>query len=99
MALICDSGRPFGVTSVHVSPPSRVTWIRPSSDPVQITLASTGEGAMVKIVPYTSPPAPSFVIGPPPGPCLVVSLRVRSGLITSHESPRSPVRSSTLPPW
>ena len=36
-----------GVTSFHVVPPSRVTWISPSSVPAQMTLPSTAEGATV----------------------------------------------------
>ena len=34
----------FGVTSVQVAPPSRVTCTTPSSDPVQMTLTFTGDG-------------------------------------------------------
>ena len=40
----------FGVTFVHVFPPSRVTCTRPSSDPVQIVFFSIRDGATVKIV-------------------------------------------------
>ena len=34
-----------GVTSCQVLPPSRVTWIRPSSVPTHNKEASSGEGA------------------------------------------------------
>ena len=36
-----------GVTSFHVAPPSVVTWITPSSLPVQITESLTYDGATV----------------------------------------------------
>ncbi len=36
-----------GVTSFHVLPPSRVTWIRPSSVPTQIVRSSRYDGAIV----------------------------------------------------
>ena len=45
------SGIPLGVTFRQVLPPSRVTWIRPSSEPVQIVPGSRGDSATVKIVP------------------------------------------------
>ena len=31
---------PGGVTLAHVLPPSRVTWIRPSSEPAQMRFTS-----------------------------------------------------------
>ena len=40
---------------------------------------------------YTSPPAPSFVIGPPPGPKFSFLFFVKSGLISSHVVPLSVV--------
>ena len=40
-----------GVTFFHVLPPSRVTWIRPSSVPAQSTFTSRFEGARA----YTTP--------------------------------------------
>ena len=42
------SGRSGGVTFSQFLPPSRVTCTKPSSDPVQITLPSCGDGAIVK---------------------------------------------------
>ena len=36
-----------GVTSVNVRPPSRVTWISPSSVPAHRSCSSSGDGAMV----------------------------------------------------
>src|SRR5258706_2154446 len=41
----------------------------------------------------------SVVIGPPDLPCLLLSLRVRSGDISSHVSPSSRVRSRTCEAW
>ena len=38
---------PGGVTSVQLRPPSRVTWISPSSVPTQILFASRSDGAIV----------------------------------------------------
>ena len=46
-----QAGMPCGVTSLQVLPPSRVSWIRPSSVPTQISSLSRGEGAIVKITP------------------------------------------------
>ena len=43
-------GASGGVTLRHVVPPSRVTYTRPSSEPVQIVDASRRDGAIVKIV-------------------------------------------------
>src|SRR5580658_9150190 len=34
-----------GVTSVHLAPPSMVTWMAPSPEPDHNTLTSSGEGA------------------------------------------------------
>ena len=39
------SGMSFGVTFVHVLPPSRVTCTRPSSEPAQMMLTSVLPGA------------------------------------------------------
>src|ERR1041385_7824459 len=75
------SGRPGGVTVFQFAPPSRVTATTPSSDPVQMTLPSFGDGAIVKTVAYVSTPVLSFVIGPPDDPIVFGSCRVRSGLI------------------
>ncbi|HEX2077771.1 MAG TPA: hypothetical protein VHG08_08685, partial [Longimicrobium sp.] len=76
-----------GVTSVHVPPPSRVTCTRPSSEPVQIVPTSRGDGAMVKMVPYVSTPVWSSVIGPPEGPRVAGSERVRLGEMRSQLLP------------
>ena len=40
-----------GVTFVQVLPPSRVTWMRPSSDPDQIKLTSFLPGPIENTVP------------------------------------------------
>src|SRR5438552_8334180 len=39
-----------GVTLVQFFPPSRVTWIRPSSEPVQMSPFTRGDSASAKIV-------------------------------------------------
>ncbi len=91
LILVC-SGRSGGVTSVQLPPPSRVTWTRPSSEPAQITFGSWYDGASVKIVAYVSTPVWSFVMGPPDGPVVSGSARVRSGLIRSQLWPSLSVR-------
>ena len=45
-----NAGRPPGVTFVQFLPPSRVTCTRPSSDPAQMTLPFTADGASVNTV-------------------------------------------------
>src|SRR5665213_4483100 len=81
------SGIPLGVTLVQCAPPSRVTYTSPSSDPVQITFVLSLDGPIAKIVPYTSGAFMSCVIGPPDGPMVAGSWRVRSGLIRVHDWP------------
>src|SRR5574338_523038 len=81
----------LAVTLVQVVPPSCVTWTRPSLEPVQITPARAGDSAIANSV------APSNVmrlsVVTPPELCwCVVSLRVRSGLITCQLAPPSVVR-------
>ena len=71
----------------------------PSSVPTYSVFASCGDSSITTIVPYTSPPAPSLVMGAPPHPCRALSFRVRSPEIGVHRAPRSVVRNSTLPPW
>src|SRR5690606_11611744 len=82
-----NSGVPGGVTFVQFAPPSRVTCTRPSSEPTQIVPASWYDGAMVKITAYVSTPVWSFVMGPPDGPIVFGSCRVRSGLMRSQVWP------------
>src|SRR5437667_7286317 len=89
----CGSLGMFPVTSIHCAPPSRVTCTRPSFEPAQITPAPpcAGDSAMANRV------APSNVmrlsVVTPPELCwCVVSLRVRSGLITFQLAPPSVVR-------
>src|SRR4030088_250483 len=89
-----NAGIAGGVTFVHVRPPSRVTCTRPSSEPVQITRASRLPGPTLKMVPYTSGPFMSPVIGPPDGPIVLGSCRVRSPLSAAHVWPASVVRQS-----
>src|SRR3989304_5217504 len=69
----------FGVTFFQLVPPLRVTWISPSSDPVQITPLAIGDSAIVKTTPYVSTPVWSFVIGPPEAPSVFGSLRASGG--------------------
>src|SRR5579863_1246988 len=54
---------------------------------------------MSKIVFVYSAPETSLVIGPPAAFWCALSLRVRSGLITIHERPRSVLWKTTLPPY
>src|SRR5690349_9671490 len=94
-ALACDAsitlmpagGRSFGVTFVHVLPPSRVTWTSPVLAPTQRTPALTGDGASAVIDPpgagAPTPPAPGPSAGRAPG------IAARSGLIFVHVWPRS----------
>src|SRR4029079_14515035 len=77
----------FLITLVHVLPPSRVTCTLPSSVPTQITLGSTIDGAIVRIVQWNSAAVLSVTIGSPDDFCLLLSLVVRSGLMISHDCP------------
>src|SRR5450432_3006736 len=86
------SGICFGVTFVHVLPPSRVTCTSPSSEPVQIVLTDFLLGPTAKITPYTSGPFMSPVIGPPDFSCVLGSWRVRSPLSAVQLRPPSVVR-------
>src|SRR5262245_13767867 len=93
-------GRPVmaAVTFVQFLPPSRVTCTTPSSVPTQLVLESTGDSDMERIAPTVSAPLRSSQIGPPLESCLVLSLRVRSGLIGVKCAPPSVEWNSTLPP-
>src|SRR5262249_4112815 len=95
------SGNPemLGVTLVQFLPPSRETWTSPSSLPAQSRSFSRGDSATAKIVPYTSTPVLSPVIGPPDHFCLLGSLRVRSGLTGAQCRPPSLVLKRTLLAW
>src|SRR5581483_113626 len=86
------------VTLLQCSPPSCVTCTTPSSVPTQIVLGSTGEMEIERMQPKVSAPLMSHQIGPPLVCCLVLSLRVRSGLIGVQLLPPSVERKSTLPP-
>ena len=55
-----------------------------------------GDGAMAKMVAYVSTPVWSRVMGPPEGPMVDGSARVRSGLTTSQVAPSSVDRWTTL---
>src|SRR6267154_2848732 len=88
----------FAVALLQFFPPSRVTWATPSSVPTQIVFGSTGEIDMERIAPTVSAPLRSSQIGPPLLCCLVLSLRVRSGLIGVQLLPPSVEWNSTFPP-
>ena len=88
----------FGVTFFHVTPPSRVRWMSPSSDPAQISPFTSGDSASAKITPYVSTPVWSFVIGPPEAPSVFGSLRASGGLMMRSSVPRSASTKSWLPP-
>src|SRR5262245_47876585 len=97
------SGRPTlvrpGVTLLQLLPASRLTWTRPSSLPAHSRPFWVGDSASAKIVPYTSTPVLSPVIGPPDHFCLPLSLRVRSPLTFVHVLPSFCVMKRTLAPW
>src|SRR5215467_8483385 len=95
MLTVPHSGMALGVTFDQFFPPSVVTWIRPSSEPVQIKSFCTGDSTTEKIVSYTSTPVLSLVMGPPEATCLLLSLRVRSGLMICQVMPPSVVLKST----
>src|SRR5215470_16364205 len=80
----------FLVRLVQFLPPSRVNCSRPSLVPAQITPASLGDSAMAKITPAYSTPMLSGV-RPPELPMRLLSLRVRSGLMTCQLLPPSVV--------
>ena len=82
---------PGGVTFAQRLPPSVVTCTSPSSDPVQMTFLSVLPGPTAKITAYTSGPFMSPVIGPPDGPIVASSCRVRSPLIAVQPWPPSVV--------
>src|SRR5579875_590536 len=87
-----------GRTSLQFAPASVLTCTSPSSEPTQITLSVSGETAIEEIVSNISSPVTSALIGPPGRPCLLLSLRVRSGLITFQCWPSSKLSNSTLAP-
>src|SRR5690348_7138188 len=88
-----------GRTWLQWPPPSVVTYTNPSSEPVQMMLSLSGEKAIVDSVSNISSPVMSALIGPPERSCLLLSLRVRSGLITFHgRTPGSSDSNSTFPP-
>src|SRR5262245_8200253 len=87
----------FADTIVQCAPPSWDTWTSPSFDPAHSTPAFSGDSASANSV------APSNVIrlsvDTPPELCWwVVSLRVRSGLITCQLDPPSFVTCTTWLP-
>src|SRR5579864_9642089 len=97
MLTVPHSGIALGVTFSHFWPPSRVTWTMPSSLPAQIRSFCTGDSTTEKMVSYTSTPVLSLVMGPPEDCCLLLSLRVRSGLMMVQLMPPFVVLNSTSP--
>src|ERR1051326_211878 len=95
MLTVPHSGIAFGVTFDQFFPPSAVTCTRPSSEPAQIRSFCSGDSTTEKIVSYTSTPVLSLVMGPPAATCLLLSLRVRSGLMICQLMPWSLVLNST----
>ncbi len=86
-------------TSVQVRPPSRVTCMFPSSVPVQMTPACTGDSATVVMAPWCSAPELSRV-SPPLRPMTIFSGSwvERSGEMAVQLSPPSVVFSRWFPP-
>ncbi len=80
----------LAVTFVQCFPASRVICTRPSFVPAQITPASFGDSAIEKTTPAYSTPMLSGV-RPPEIPILLLSLRVKSGLMTCQLLPPSVV--------
>src|SRR5262252_730696 len=86
-------GRPgrLAVTLDQFAPLSRVTCSCPSLVPAQVTPFSRGDSAIAKTTPAYSTPTLSGV-SPPDRTWRVLSLSVRSGLITCQVCPPSDVR-------
>ena len=88
---------------VHVCPPLVVSWTTPSSLPVRIVPARAGDSATVVRVPKSPTPSSRESVVesrtmPMIGSSFHLPFRVRSALITSHDSPPSRVRKRRLPP-
>src|SRR6185437_4449596 len=100
MHVIVDQvGKSGGRTAFQCPPSSVVTYTKPSSEPVQMILSLKGETAIVDRVSNISSPVMSALIGPPERCCLLLSLRVKSGLITFQGStPGSSDSNTTFPP-
>src|SRR5438270_11120032 len=92
------SPNPLGVTLVQCFPPSRVKLISPSSEPVQMSPFTRGDSAIAKIVPQYSAVVWSSVIGPPEGPSVAGSWRVRSGDTTVQLRPSLVGLNATVAP-
>ena len=92
------SGISLGVTFVQVLPSSCVSWISPSSVPTQsrpfVRSATPPARRSCRSTPC---PESSSVMSPPDTFCLLLSLRVRSGLIACQCTPPSVVLKSTSP--
>src|SRR6185312_3602219 len=97
MLTVPHSGMAFGVTFSQCWPPSRVRCTRPSSLPAQIRPFCNGDSTTEKIVSYTSTPVLSLVMAPPEDCCLLLSLRVRSGLMMFQLMPPFVVLNRTSP--
>src|SRR6516165_5661708 len=97
ITLIAPAGRSFGVTLVHVLPPSRVTCTTPVLAPVQITPAEIGETASVWMTPPEAGSPRALPVGGSVGWDGGATGTVRSGLIVRHVVPRSPDAISRWP--
>ena len=89
----------FFPTLVQDFPPSRVSWMFPSSVPTHTTSWFLGDSQMVKMVQWFS--ADELSTERPPDSacfCLTGSLVVRSGEMRSQVSPRSRVRNRNCAP-
>ena len=80
----------LAVTFVQFLPPSRVSCTWPSFVPAQINPAFSGDSAIANTTsPYSTPMLSG--VRPPEICCLLLSLSVRSGLITCQLLPASVV--------
>src|SRR5215831_19064859 len=80
----------FFVRFVQFLPPSRVSCTWPSFVPAQMVPAAFGDSAIANTTPAYSTPILSPV-KPPEKPCLLLSFKVRSGLMTCQLLPPSVV--------
>jgi hypothetical protein len=83
-----------GVTLVHAMPPSRVTWMLPSSVPAQRMASECGLGPSAVMLP--SGPGFTVLAYLPALAGTAQVARVRSGEIRDHEWPWSTLFQTTL---
>src|SRR5690349_4094157 len=89
MMLIEPGGRSFGVTFVHVLPPSRVRCTSPVLAPAHITAGSAEDRASVVIEPPCAGPLTVLPPATASDGSLTLGGAARSGLIVRHVRPRS----------